>query len=763
MSTAGDRGRAGEPIKRLAVELAVFAALATFGLAQWGRLFASPPHGRLAAVLAVVLVGALALALLGRTRLAGPPRIALGLVVAVATAVAGLLVAGLPLRLLAPAGWSELAGKLGDGLGGIEDTVLPYDGEQVWPRLTLLFAAPLLLSVAATLAFWPSPRRATLRTLALVFLVGLYAVAVTLDSPGSELLWGIPLLLLVVAWLWLPGLPLRRAAVGLAVAALAGFGAVPIAFALDPDRPWLDYENWDWFAGEREISFEWNHNYGPLDWPQRGTTLFAVESGQPLYWKTSVLDRFDGFTWQRASPDDALAAAEVRVRGAAPTTAALARRNPEWVLPASFRIGALESDLLVGAGVPLTVRGIEGVVGSADGTVSLADGPIGSGDDYAIEAYAPQPSPRRMRAAPAGSGRGGVSDTTLLGLPASTPDLGPSGFSPSEPIRVPAWGRPAGAAGRALEASEYAASFALAQRLTADAPTMYDAVLAVQDYLRRNYDYTPNAEQHTYPLAAFLFSERAGYCQHFAGSMALLLRMVGIPARVVAGFAPGAYEPGPAAYVVRDTDAHSWVEVYFRGIGWVSFDPTPSAAPAAAQALEAGGPVVLRRDGTTLGQGLGRREDIEQAAEGGRLPRIGAASDGSSAVPLVFAGLLGATVVAAAVGFTRRRRRLASSEAGELLSQELLGALERLGWEVEPGATLFAIERRFETAGRRPIAAYAAGLRRHRFAPRATGKPDAAQRRKLRAALAKGGGIRRRLRALAAIPPGGPRASATRR
>ena len=65
--------------------------------------------------------------------------------------------------------------------------------------------------------------------------------------------------------------------------------------------------------------------------------------------------------------------------------------------------------------------------------------------------------------------------------------------------------------------------------------------------------------------------------------MGLMLRMVGIPSRVVSGFAPGTLDPATDTYEVHDTDAHSWVEVYFRGIGWVTFDPTPNAAPAQSQ------------------------------------------------------------------------------------------------------------------------------------------------------------------------------------
>ena len=82
------------------------------------------------------------------------------------------------------------------------------------------------------------------------------------------------------------------------------------------------------------------------------------------------------------------------------------------------------------------------------------------------------------------------------------------------------------------------------------------------------------------PLEHFLFETKAGYCQHFSGAMALLLRFGGVPARVATGFSPGGFRRRQGEWVVRDRDAHSWVEAWFDGIGWVTFDPTPTATPA---------------------------------------------------------------------------------------------------------------------------------------------------------------------------------------
>ena len=88
-------------------------------------------------------------------------------------------------------------------------------------------------------------------------------------------------------------------------------------------------------------------------------------------------------------------------------------------------------------------------------------------------------------------------------------------------------------------------------------------------------------------LDGFLFDAKQGYCQQYSGAMALLLRMAGIPARVVTGFSTGATDTKTGEYVVRDFDAHSWVEVYYPDWGWITFDPTPADSPARSQPADA--------------------------------------------------------------------------------------------------------------------------------------------------------------------------------
>ena len=142
------------------------------------------------------------------------------------------------------------------------------------------------------------------------------------------------------------------------------------------------------------------------------------------------------------------------------------------------------------------------------------------------------------------------------------------------------------------ESGPYARVKALAERITRDAPGNYEAVAAIERYLLENYLYDQDVSDRDDPLPDFLFTDKRGYCQHFSGAMALMLRLIGIPSRVVSGFAPGLRDPDTGTFVVRDTDAHSWVEVWFPQVGWVTVDPTPSAAPARTETTQiAGGPV----------------------------------------------------------------------------------------------------------------------------------------------------------------------------
>ncbi|MBI1738602.1 MAG: DUF3488 domain-containing protein, partial [Acidobacteria bacterium] len=118
---------------------------------------------------------------------------------------------------------------------------------------------------------------------------------------------------------------------------------------------------------------------------------------------------------------------------------------------------------------------------------------------------------------------------------------------------------------------------ALAREITKDATNPYDKAATIERYLRTRYGYTLelSGTPGESPLAHFLFTRRAGHCEYFASAMTVMLRALDVPARYVNGFLPGEYNDFGEDYIVRGSDAHSWVEVYFPEFGWITFDPTP--------------------------------------------------------------------------------------------------------------------------------------------------------------------------------------------
>jgi hypothetical protein len=122
----------------------------------------------------------------------------------------------------------------------------------------------------------------------------------------------------------------------------------------------------------------------------------------------------------------------------------------------------------------------------------------------------------------------------------------------------------------------------LARQVTANASTPYDRASALSDYLRGiKYDpFPPPQPPGSETVDNFLFVDKRGVCEQFATAHVVLLRALGIPARLVAGYAAGEHNPLSGYYAVRASDAHAWSEVYFPGYGWVPFDPTPGWTPS---------------------------------------------------------------------------------------------------------------------------------------------------------------------------------------
>ena len=240
------------------------------------------------------------------------------------------------------------------------------------------------------------------------------------------------------------------------------------------------------------------------------------------------------------------------------------------------------------------------------------------------------------------------------------------------------------------------------------------------------------------PLVSFVTQTKAGYCQHYAGAMAVMLRMLGIPARVAVGFTSGTYEDGE--WVVTDHDAHAWVEVWFAGHGWVPFDPTPgrgtfggrySFASDSQEAVDALGRGDLS-GAALLERGLPDGVDIPlaEAANEGRAPSLFALVLGTGALWVGIVGF-GKAILRRLRYLTRDPRRAASASR-----QELEEFLRDQGIAIAPSATLDDLRRAVGEEIGVDARPYAEAAARARF-----GRPAAARlgaetaRRELRTLL----------------------------
>ncbi len=728
-----------------AARAAGFAGLAGLGGLHWARMVQPAAD---AALLGCVLAGTLAglaLSSAGRRARGRRDRVA-------ATALAGLLLAllalaaaAIPAGLLAPRGWSELAAGVGQGIGAVSTVRTPYAGLDEWTRIVMVLGGCALTATAALLAFTPRRAGALGFPLAAAVALGvLYTVPVMQHDLAHPYAAGLAFTLLLAAFLWLERVERRSAGLAAAVfgaAALAGLLAAP---ALDRDRALLDYEELaQSLTATATTRYSWEHSYGPLSWPRDGRELLRVRAAHRAYWKVVNLVQFDGRRWTQgpALPGDQT---ETRVY------------DRRWVQSIRVTLRALRTSQFVTAGSALAIqRSPRAPTRRTAGVYETAERPLRRGSAYRATVYTPRPS------SPVQSASG---DRYPPGLPRAYGSLSLPAFegrAGSVPIVVPWWGERGGPALGAtggpgavelLRRSPYAGVYALATRLRAGAATPWEYVRAIERHLAEGFRYTEKPPPARVALADFLLRDRAGYCQQFSGAMALLLRMGGVPARVAGGFAPGSLDGDRAEYVVRDVDAHSWVEVFLPGIGWVTRDPTPAAAPARSQLAD----VAFAGPDATSIAGAGERA-LEPTPRRGPADPAGAGA-GAGAAGLGTGAILGgglalALAAGACIAVLRRRRRPgpsgdgADGRDGELA--ELRRALARSGRAAPAQMTLEGLASRLASA---PAQAYVRTLAGARFGF-GDARPSAAQRAGLRRALGDGLGRRGRIRAWWALPP----------
>jgi transglutaminase-like putative cysteine protease len=569
------------------------------------------------------------------------------------------------------------------GLGDYYGVVLPFDPTR-HPEMHALLLVAIFAFVAAT-ALLVAARRPLIAAAVTVGAVGWPA---TLVSDGGVAIGALALaaafsILLFLRARSVPGLAVGAVTAALVVA-VAVWASTATTFAREAA---LEWQNWDFRgvpARALGVRFVWEANYDGVRFPPTKTVVLEIEGPERAqYWRASTLDVFTADRWfeqlsprvvadgERAVPLDAFAPPR-------------ARDESHW-LEQSVEVKALVDDHLVAAGTPVSLAARSlGTVFFLSGGVLRARHTLDAGSRYRVWSYVPDPSPAALaRAKPR--------------YPAAA-----HGFLTVWGMRLPAFGevRRVERVRTLLADPQYSAFgtyrplYEEALRVTRGSRTPYAAVLALESWFRRfggfRYDQQPRSSLTVAPLIDFVTDTKAGYCQHFAGAMAVMLRLLGIPSRVAVGFTSGRLVDG--VWRVTDHNAHAWVEVWFPGHGWVAFDPTPgrgtfsgiySFASENAQAVEA--------------LGRGQLDAAGRAGRGSRTSGDVTVARGSNAgvrPSLVVVALLLAALGAGVVGVSKwvvRRLRYLTSDPRRIASasrREMEAFLRDQRIEVSPSATL---------------------------------------------------------------------------
>lgn len=264
--------------------------------------------------------------------------------------------------------------------------------------------------------------------------------------------------------------------------------------------------------------------------------LFTVRASEPGYWRLTALDQFSGAAWsaptRRATP---------RISGR--TVPPSSPDSPAKVLQQEITIKGLAGPWLPGAYESLRVDGRPGVrLEPITRSLVLADA-LRTGQRVSITSRVPAPTPEALDEITADRLFNDAVGSQFLSLPAGSGD------------------------GRIAEYT---------RQVTDGADTPFRKAVALQQHFLDNFVYNDQVGRgHSFrSISEFLFDVREGYCEQFAGSMAVMARIIGIPSRVAIGFASGD-QIAPGVFRVTTKHAHAWVELYFPGYGWLPFEPTP--------------------------------------------------------------------------------------------------------------------------------------------------------------------------------------------
>jgi hypothetical protein len=590
------------------------------------------------------------------------------------------------------------------------ETQLPFDRLDFPAMQTVVLLA--IFGFTTLVGMLVMARRPVGAALALVVAVAWPATLVPNDYPVRS---GALALLGVLAILFL----LRREDAAHGVAPAAALGLVLMAAAVLASttdavaKPaFLSWKTWDPYDRPTEpvsVDYVWDANYDGIEWPENPTTVLRVKVPglkRSLYWRATTLDDYTGLGW-----DENLRLGETSQRDQIDATSPLlpeaAREEDDWVRQ-EFTIEALRDNRLLASAQPVRWEpGTDAPVADDEGDKVLVSDGIRRDQRYTVWSYVPRPNPSQLNRF-----RGGYPVAARRYLEIA-----------DEP--VPEWGtvdrdtlvRTFLRSFGAFEVGALESVYEAALGVTGQAESPYEAAALLETWYREAggfvYDEQPPPPiGGTPPLVDFVNETRRGYCQHYAGAMALMLRLLGIPSRVAVGFTSGEYSADDNEWVVQNTNAHAWVEVWFPEFGWIPFDPTPGrgeldAAYAVSSAeFNAGDAAEIGFADRLEGISPTRAQQIRDALNRSRLDagNLGTeASGGTFTVvrdrgPGLFALLTvvigGAIVTVLLLKAVRRSARFATRDPRALASacrRDLVGFLADQGVDLRPSATLAEI------------------------------------------------------------------------
>ena len=654
-------------------------------------------------------------------------------------------------------------GRFRDGVLAFYDVTVPFDPTHharmhgVIAVAVYAFCLPTALAIAA--------RRPLLAAL---FLSAGAAWPATLVPDRNDIRLGgflLSALFVLLIGLRADGRRVPRPALvaGLVVLVVSLAAATSPAVAKDA---FLNWKRWDVQREQHRrvsVSYVWASRYNGIRFPKKTTPVLRISApSRSLYWRATVLDQFNGNGWTQSLDWIVPETRDGRDVLADDASYPVAARNRGAWIEQRVTVEALEDDHLVGGGVPVAYQfDADATVAYAAGGIAWVPDRIDRGDRYVVWSYAPQPSPAQLLRAPARYPRA-VTNRSLTVAGLSLPPFGAPG---RKQLLAHLFAR----SGRDDRIEPYRALYRQAVAVAGRAKTPYEAAVAVETWLRSaggfRYDEQPPPPRDLPPLVDFVTRTKAGYCQHFAGAMALMLRYLGIPARVAAGFTSGTYDAETRAWTVTDHDAHTWVEVWFDGFGWLPFDPTPgrgslggsyTASSRSFDKAVSAFPLtdLLNVSENSLRAGLERARVTNAAAgaaDGGGRGGMGRVTTGlrdrsPSLLVLLILVALGAVVVIALAKLALRRSRYLTRDPRRIAAacrRELVDFLRDQNLEPPPGATLADVADELETKlgvhGRRFVAAATAA----RFgSPEHAAEAARRARRELRSLLRV---VRRRL------------------